>query len=248
MIEISDEGTCRGQQPDDLRGFAAEFRGHSDGEGEGGAYHAAYNAQYESDEHPKKENDEIMQAYISATESTAMRLKQLSEDMFKYSLAFGDTGGMITMEEYDAFTLFDQMLSEHIVLMREMGYDVETIHEGDAMPDGSVVVTDAQNLMRIVDNIFSNLRKYADPDHPILVTVEVKGDKMILECQNKVKKDTGEAESNGIGLKTCSRLASLVADKFTYGREGDYFTCSLSLRFRQRSVLDADVPDFLIGE
>jgi signal transduction histidine kinase len=196
----------------------------------------------------ERENDEIMQAYISATESTAMRLKQLSEDMFKYSLAFGDTGGMITMEEYDAFTLFDQMLSEHIVLMREMGYDVETIHEGDAMPDGSVVVTDAQNLMRIVDNIFSNLRKYADPDHPILVTVEVKGNKMILECQNKVKTDTGEAESNGIGLKTCSRLASLVADKFTYGREGDYFTCSLSLRFRQRSVLDADVPDFLIGE
>lgn len=196
----------------------------------------------------ERDNDEVMQAYISATESTAMRLKQLSEDMFKYSLAFGDTGGMITMEEYDALTLFDQMLSEHIVLMREMGYDVQTIHEGDAMPDGSVVVTDAQNLMRIVDNIFSNLRKYADPDHPILITVEVKGNKMILECQNKVKLDIGGAESNGIGLKTCARLASLVADKFTYGREGDYFACTLSLRFRQKSVLDSDVPDFLIGE
>ena len=196
----------------------------------------------------ERECDEIMQSYISATESTAMRLKQLSEDMFKYSLAFGDTGGMITLEEYDAFTLFDQLLSEHIVLMREMGYDVQTVHEGDAMPDGSVVVTDAQNLMRIIDNIFSNLRKYADPDHPILVTVEVKGNKMIFECQNKVKTDTEGAESNGIGLKTCARLASLVADSFDYGRDGEYFGCSLALRFRQKSVLSTEVPDFLIGE
>ena len=38
--------------------------------------------------------DEILQSYISATESTALRLKQLSDDMFKYSLAFGDTKGM----------------------------------------------------------------------------------------------------------------------------------------------------------
>lgn len=192
--------------------------------------------------------DAVMQSYIAATENTALRLKQLSEDMFKYSLAFGDTNTMITMEEYDAFTLFEQLLSEHIVLMREMGYDVQTVHDGDAMPDGSVVVTDAQNLMRIVDNIFSNLRKYADPGHPILITMEVKGNKMVLECQNKIKLDTDGAESNGIGLKTCARLASIVADSFKYGREGDYFSCVLTLHFRQKSVLDAEVPDFLIGE
>ena len=196
----------------------------------------------------RETDDELMQSYISATESTAQRLKQLSEDMFKYSLAFGDAGGMITMEEYDAPTLFDQLLSEHIVLMREMGFDVQTVHNGDAMPEGSVVATDPQNLMRIVDNIFSNLRKYADPEHPILITMEVKGNKMILECQNKVKLDTGGAESNGIGLKTCSRLASLVADSFKYGREGDYFSCILTLRFRQRSVLEHEPSDTAFGE
>lgn len=193
----------------------------------------------------EQECDEVMQSYIASTENTAQRLKQLSEDMFKYSLAFGDTGGMISLEEYDAATLFDQLLSEHILLMGEKGYDVQTVHAGELMPDGCVAVTDAQNLMRIVDNIFSNLRKYADPEHPILITIEVQGDKMVLECSNKIRRDTEGAESNGIGLKTCKRLASLVADGFEYGTEGDYFTCRLSLAIRQSLISDEAAPENL---
>lgn len=182
--------------------------------------------------------DELMDSYIAATESTAQRLKQLSDDMFKYSLAFGDTKGSISLEEYDAMTLFDQLLSEHILLMREMGYDVHTLYTGDRLDDGCVVLTDAQNLMRIVDNIFSNLRKYADIDHPILFTINAKGGRIIFECENKIKKNTDEAESNGIGLKTCQRLASIIAKHFEYRAEGDYFTCRLVLDYRRSVIMD----------
>ncbi len=191
----------------------------------------------------RETGDEIMDSYVAATENTALRLKQLSDDMFKYSLAFGDTKGMINLEEYDAVTLFDQLVSEHIVLMREMGYDIHTLYTGEGVREGGVVVTDAQNLMRIIDNIFSNLRKYADASHPILITFEAKGGKMIFECENKVKTDTEEAESNGIGLKTCKRLASLIADRFEYGHEGDYFTCRLILSLRQPLMLDAEMAE-----
>ena len=184
--------------------------------------------------------DEVMAGYISATESTALRLKQLSDDMFKYSLAFGDTKGMINLEEYDAYTLFDQMISEHVVLMREMGYDIHVMATGERIDEGCIIVTDAQNLMRIVDNIFSNLRKYADPEHAILLTLEVKGGKIIFECENKVHPDTEGAESNGIGLKTCQRLASLIADRFDYKREGDYFTCRLVLDYRHSYLVAED--------
>ena len=197
----------------------------------------------------EQECDEIMQSYIASTENTALRLKQLSDDMFKYSLAFGDTKGMITLEEYDALTLFDQLLSEHMVLMHEMGYEIFLEHSGDTIEDGAVVVTDAQNLMRIIDNIFSNLRKYADINHPIMMNIDVGKKRMVFECRNKIRTDTEGAESNGIGLKTCARLASLVADKFEYGIEDEeFFVTRLSLDFRQTYLLDAEVADGTVQE
>ena len=181
------------------------------------------------------DGDMLMQSYIDASESTAMRLKQLSDDMFKYSLAFGDTKKSVKLEEYDFITLYEQIFAEHILLMREYGYDIQTRATGDEVKDGTTVSTDAPNLMRIVDNIFSNLRKYADKTHPILITMNSKDSAIILECINKIRIDTEGAESNGIGLKTCVRLGSLVAKKFEYFTDGDFFTCRLVLDIKPPS-------------
>ncbi len=177
-------------------------------------------------------DDEVMESYISATESTALRLKQLADNMFKYSLAFGDTEKSVSLEEYDAKTLIEQLFSEHFLLMREMGYDIQADNIDEKIGDGSVIRSDAPNLMRIVDNVFSNLRKYADVNKPITFTVNVADGRLILECRNAIRTDTEGAESNGIGLKTCVRLASLVAEKFEYFREGDYFLCRMTIAIR----------------
>ena len=179
--------------------------------------------------------DDILRGYIEASESTTMRLKHLSDDMFKYSLAFGDTKKSVRLDEYDLITLNEQLFSEHILLMRENGYDIRTHFSGDEIKEGTTVYTDAPNLMRIVDNLFSNLRKYADKEHPILFTMHVEGSAMVLECKNKIRIDTEGAEGNGIGLKTCVRLGSLVARKFEYFSDGEFFTARL--------VLDIKLPE-----
>lgn len=175
--------------------------------------------------------DEEMYKYICATESTAHRLKQLSDDMFRYSLAFGDAKKGITLEEYDAPTLLGQMISEHVFLMEEQGYTFNTNYSDDVdIEEGTTVHTDAQNLMRIVDNIFSNLHKYADKNYPIEINTYIKDDIVTIECKNRILTNTETAESNGIGLKTCVRLASLIAEKFEYENMGDSFVCRVSIR------------------
>lgn len=178
------------------------------------------------------DHDELMTSYIAATESTALRLKQLSDDMFRFSLAFGDTEKSVKLEEYDARTLFEQLFAEHFVLMREMGYDIRLERVSEELKEGSIMRTDAPNLMRIVDNVFSNLRKYADINKPIVFSYEVVGDRIIFKCRNFIRTDTEGAESNGIGLKTCVRLGSLVAEKFEYKHKGDEFICSLTVEIR----------------
>jgi signal transduction histidine kinase len=181
----------------------------------------------------ERESDEVMLGYIDATESTAMRLKQLSDDMFKYLLAFGDADGNVTLEDYDANMLLDQLLAEHILLLRETGYNIIVNNRGEALPDGSLVRTDAQNLMRIFDNLFSNVRKYADPEHPIYIDTLHSGGRLTLEMRNRVKADTSSAESSKIGLKTCQRLGSLVADGFEYESVGDDFVCRLNMKIKE---------------
>jgi signal transduction histidine kinase len=167
--------------------------------------------------------------YITASESTAMRLKHLSDDMFKYSLAFGEPDSDIKLESYDAETLFDQLLSEHILLLSERGFDVRKKRTGRSF-DGMKVHTDAPNLMRIIDNIFSNLSKYAEPSEPIEFTIERVGLTVILEIKNRIKTESPEVESNGIGLKSCTRLAKLIAEGFTYGEDDGFFICRLTLK------------------
>ena len=184
----------------------------------------------------REENDEIMESYISATETTALRLKQLSDDMLKYSLAFGDTENAIKLEEYDAPTLFEQLFAEHFLLMREMGYNIHLSNGEQTLKTGDIIRTDAPNLMRIIDNIFSNMRKYADPAEPIYFYHGVENRTLKIECKNKIRTDTEGAESNGIGLKTCVRLASLVAKKFEYEQDGEYFICRLIIQLKETSA------------
>ena len=174
--------------------------------------------------------DEVLKSYVAASENTAMRLKHLSDDMFKYSLAFGDSGGNVTLQEYDARTLLEQLLAEHILLLNENGYTTSFDVEGDWGERECSVYTDAPNLMRIVDNVFSNLTKYADKNYPIAMSVKINGSSLILECRNVISQNNDAAESNGIGLKTCKRLAAMVADGFEYSNDGDHFFTKLSLK------------------
>ena len=180
-----------------------------------------------------KGNDQpIMDEYLAAIERTAMRLKQLSDDMFKYSLAFGDEAERIGLERYDAYMLTEQMLSEHVLLLKESGYDVILDIDYSAIPANAEVMTDAQNLMRIIDNIFSNLHKYADRGDPITVKVFVKDEENItIEFINTVGVRDQVTESNGIGMKTCSRLAKFITSGFEYGQRGNKFITTIDLGY-----------------
>ena len=177
---------------------------------------------------------EEMKEYILASEKTVQRLKQLSDDMFKYFRAFGKGAEGITMEEYDATTLFEQLLTEHVLLLTESGYKVNyNIYE--VMDGKSIVRTDAPHMMRIVDNIFSNLYKYADIDEEVSIVGRRDGDLAIFEFKNTVTKNK-TAESSKVGLKTCKRLASYILNSFDWGEEDGVFTLTLSLRLYEEGT------------
>ena len=168
--------------------------------------------------------DEDMQQYIEASERTALRLKKMSDDMFSYFLVYG--GGIeISIQECDVRTLVDQMLSGHVFLLREQGYTIDFNFEGeenDFLSD-TIVVTDPPQLMRIVENIFSNVMKYADKEKPVTVFVGAEVDEMTIKVTNYVRPNPDEAQKNGIGLRSCMKLANAMDIRFSSAEEDGVF-------------------------
>ena len=179
--------------------------------------------------------DEQMQGYIRAAESTALRLKKLSDDMFGYFLVFGDKEITPEFDDYDADTLLLQMLSEHILLMKESGYRVETKGDGDEVLSGKIVTTDAQMLVRIFDNAFSNLYKYADKEKSVNISISCGAKEAVIRIENFIRHDTEKVESNGIGLKTCGKLAELIGVKFSHGGMGKKYFVNLTLPIKDKN-------------
>ncbi len=170
---------------------------------------------------------EELKEYILASEKTIQRLKLLSDDMFKYFRAFGKGAEGITIEDYDAATLFEQMLAEHVLLLGESGYKTE-YNIDEVLESYKIVKTDAPHLMRIVDNIFSNIIKYADIEKEVYITGKIVEDKVVFEFKNTVKLNS-EAESSKVGLKTCKRLSEYILDSFEWGEDDGIFTLTFSL-------------------
>ncbi len=179
--------------------------------------------------------DSEMQSYLKASETTALRLKNLSDDMFSYFLVFGTDEIEAELSEYDAKTLVEQMIVEHTLLLSERGYIIDVRADAEKIRELRVV-TDAPKTMRIIDNIFSNITKYADSEKPIIVEMTVKSEGepfcarelLYLSFSNAVGKSSA-AESNRIGLKTCKKLAEAMKLQFNYRENAGSFTVELGL-------------------
>ena len=183
-------------------------------------------------------NDENMQEYLAASERCALRLKSMSDDMFNYFLVFGGDASECDFENYDAATLFEQILSEKILLLHEKGYTVD-IPMLDNMREklgGISVVTDAPKLMRIAENVFSNITKYADKSYPVVIQSQLLEDKIIVEIVNKTLQNSNKAESNGIGLRTCNKLAEMLGIGFESEKNEDLYKVTIIFTVKEKKA------------
>jgi signal transduction histidine kinase len=132
--------------------------------------------------------------------------------MFGYFLVFGSRDVEVNVESYDAQMLLSQLISEHVLLMSDSGYTVE-----ENVSELSLVATldtDVQKLVRIIDNVFSNIYKYADQKKTVKIEASADACQIKLAFSNSIASERELVESNGIGLKTCKKLAELIGAKF----------------------------------
>ena len=129
------------------------------------------------------------------------------------------------MEEFDAVTLLDQVLLEHVMDLSQRGFQVET-SVGEV--SGKLQV-DLGHFRRIFDNLFSNVRKYADPACPVTISQRIDRDELIVTISNHINQNQTRVESNRIGLQTCHKLVAAMGGEFSQHRTKETFSVEVLL-------------------
>ena len=104
--------------------------------------------------------------------------------------------------------------------------------ERDTPDPRCLLRVDVGLLRRALDNMVSNLRKYADPSVPLKLRWRQRDGRFELELSNRVH-PAPKVQSTGLGLKTCERILALHGGSFETREENGWFTVHTCLPCQQ---------------
>lgn len=137
-----------------------------------------------------------LEEYLGKIDTKARQIKQLSDNLFEYALVTRDT--VVALDGPAPFSqIFEEPLAEFADQLDQRGFGcLLDLGEEDVR-----LQVYRPYIRRIFDNIASNIFKYADPAHPVLVSFVREGAKAGLAFANvPLPPDTGGAESTKVGL------------------------------------------------
>lgn len=181
---------------------------------------------------------EELARYTAIASEKAMRIKQLSDELFRYFVVYGRPKEAVAVSEYDGLILLEQLLGERTLLMTEDGYRFAF----DRQAANCRILVNVDSLTRIFDNLFSNLEKYADPAQPITVCTACDAQYLRLRMSNYFKEKN--TESTRIGLETCCKLMDELDGLFSAAPENGQFVVQLAFPLAPDTPPTDSVSDY----
>lgn len=164
---------------------------------------------------------EEQRKYLAICLDKAYQLKELTDELFGYFLVFGNANTRQNQEEMDAQILLEQLIGEQVARLRTEGFCMEE----ELLTHPCPLKLDVMLFKRMIDNLFSNIEKYADPRAVIQVWARQDHQCIRLHFENRVKVQKNPVESTKIGVKTCQKIAQLMGASFVCGEQnGQYAT------------------------
>lgn len=140
--------------------------------------------------------------YLTAAIDKAKQMKVLSDEMFRHFQVNTAPKEEAKNESVSGALLLSQILSEMCFDLQSEGFEAKLpVIEGEYCLSISVF-----DLQRIFNNLFSNIKKYADSSMPVIIAVSKQESNVGISISNYIGKFS-DADSNGIGLPTAKSLA-----------------------------------------
>ena len=189
----------------------------------------------------KEQVDNVKLAeYVEVLDRQSARLKKLIEDLMEASKA--STGNLpVHPEVCDATVMLTQVVGEFED--RAKANDLELVVESPNPPAN--IMADGRHLWRIIDNLMSNICKYAMPGTRVYINLEKFNGMVIMTFRNISKSrlnitseelmerfvrgdSSRNTEGNGLGLSIAQSLTNLMNGNLALQIDGDLFKVILS--------------------
>ena len=176
-------------------------------------------------ERKKYTDEEQMQNLLHKSVGQTMRIRDMADKLFQYFLVYATEWESAEVEELDADMLFLQILEDYATSLESKGIQVERSFS-EVMAKINV---NPDLLQRALDNLYSNLLKYADPARSVKLSYQRSKNKLRLTIENGIVSDRQKKDSTQIGLNTCRRIVEFHGGTFFALEQGQTFTVSLEL-------------------
>ncbi len=176
--------------------------------------------------HKYRDLDEANE-YIEKIEKKVYHMKGLSEKLLEYSM-LAEKDSAIELQEENFRDVFYELLSEMVSYEEQQGFNV--VFNGE-WPENTIEVYD-EYIMRIVNNITSNIEKYANPKETVTIDVVSKDGYTGLRFKNclRVSEDKTDSKSRGIGIVSIKHMMKNMRGQCEVKMENNKF--SLTIYFK----------------
>ena len=171
------------------------------------------------------QNPERSGRFAASAYQKAMELKDLTDELFRYFLVFGRAQVEMNKEELDGALLLEQLLGEAQFDLSDAGFLIQRQDfEGECS-----IYADPLYLKRVLDNLVSNLKKYADKTQPVVFLTQLQNGVLSVCLSNTVRRDLNLVESTKIGLRTCEKIMQAMDGSFSVEKDEDHFAATFSM-------------------
>ncbi len=147
--------------------------------------------------------------YLDKIDNCALQIKSLSDSLFEH---FTVGARQQERQEEGPFAIvMRDLISNLVATLENSGFRV--VATGTA--EGADMPVNIQKLDRVIDNILSNMLKYADRTQPIRINATSLGNKWQVRFSNTIAPDFAQQESTGIGIKNMRRLMAALGGTYT---------------------------------
>ena len=186
--------------------------------------------------------DEKAKEYIEVLDNKSQRLKKLIEDLVEASKA--SSGNIkITKEVLNVNELLNQITGEFEDKFEKRG--LKTISK---LPEEKVFIkADSRYLYRVLENVYSNVSKYAEENSRIYVDCVIENDEVAIYIKNISKDELNisadelmqrfvrgdksrNTEGSGLGLSIAKSLTELQEGTFNIYLDGDLFKVAIKFK------------------
>ena len=190
----------------------------------------------------KSEKDPTkVEQYIEVLDQKSKRLKILTDDLFDAAKA---TSGSIPVnfERIDIISLITQGLGEVSDKIEDVGLEFKFKHPKDKV----YIMADGKLLWRSIENVLSNIFKYALEGSRVYIDIEDAGSEILLTFKNisayelnisadelmerfKRGDESRTSTGSGLGLSIAKSLIDIQRGQFTIQVDGDLFKTVITL-------------------